>query len=197
MADACRSPRGVTPDAERHVRRDTRGHGRRQIRTARAPRTAARHPGAAVVVTSSDAGDPAHPAADPLHQWTTGYETTFRELAGSGTRVAALLDTPWPKGDPVDCAARNSLQLRACAHHLPKATRDATRGAAVRAAASTTATTVIDPTPWLCAPRTGTCPVVVGDTAVYRDGSHLSEEYAEALAPALAPLLDRMFVPSS
>ncbi|MET9191543.1 SGNH hydrolase domain-containing protein, partial [Streptomyces tendae] len=147
---------------------------------------------ALVVVSSSDAGDPARPADDPLRQWTTGFEHTFRDLHASGARVAALLDTPWPKGDPVDCAARNSLQLRACAHHLPEAIRDATRGRAVRAAASTTGTTVIDPTPWVCAPRTGVCPVVVADTAVHRDDSHLSEAYAEALAPVLAAPLDRL-----
>ncbi|MGI5443945.1 SGNH hydrolase domain-containing protein [Streptomyces shenzhenensis] len=34
-----------------------------------------------VVVSSSDAGDPARPAADPLRQWTTGFENTFRDLA--------------------------------------------------------------------------------------------------------------------
>ncbi|CAM5266207.1 Acyltransferase OS=Streptomyces tendae OX=1932 GN=GUR47_23605 PE=4 SV=1 [Streptomyces tendae] len=147
---------------------------------------------ALVVASSSDAGDPARPAADPLHQWTTGFEHTFRDLRGSGARVAALLDTPWPTGDPIDCAARNSLQLRACANHLPEATRDATRGLAVRAAASATGTTVIDPTPWVCAPRTGVCPVVVADTAVHRDDSHLSEAYAEALAPLLAAPLDRL-----
>ncbi|MEU1217066.1 acyltransferase family protein [Streptomyces sp. NPDC005790] len=145
-----------------------------------------------VVASSSDAGDPARPTTDPLQQWTTGFARTFRDLGRSGARVAALLDTPWPKGDPIDCAARNSLQLHACADHVPGATRDATRGSAIRAAASTTATTVIDPTPWLCAPRTGNCPVVVADTAVYRDGSHLSEAYAEALAPVLAPSLDRL-----
>ncbi|WP_406144517.1 acyltransferase family protein [Streptomyces sp. NBC_01012] len=143
-----------------------------------------------VVVSSSDAGDPYRPAADPLRQWTTGFEHTFRDLGSSGGRVATLLDTPWPEGDPVDCAARNSLQLRACANHLPEAVHDASRGAAVRAAASATGTAVIDPTPWLCAPRTGLCPVVVGDTAVYRDESHLSEAYAAALAPVLAPSLD-------
>ncbi|GAA4335473.1 acyltransferase family protein [Streptomyces venetus] len=147
---------------------------------------------ALVVVSSSDAGDPARPAADPLNQWTTGFEHTFHDVSASGARVAALLDTPWPKGDPIDCAARNSSQLRACANHLPDATRDAVRGAAIRTAASTTATAVIDPTPWLCAPRTGICPVVVANSAVYRDDSHLSEAYAEALAPVLAPSLDRL-----
>ncbi|MGC0380397.1 acyltransferase family protein [Streptomyces sp. SAI-129] len=147
---------------------------------------------ALVLASSSDAGDPARPAADPLHQWTTGFAHTYRALRGSGARVAALLDTPWPQGDPIDCAARNSLQLHACAHHLPEATRDATRDRAVRAAASATGATLIDPTPWVCAPRTGVCPVVVADTAVHRDDSHLSEAYAEALAPLLAAPLDRL-----
>ncbi|MER5554600.1 acyltransferase family protein [Streptomyces sp. NPDC002793] len=143
-----------------------------------------------VLASSSDAGSPARPGADPLQQWITGFESTFRDLGASGARVAALLDTPWPKGDPVDCAARNSLQLHACANHLPDATRDPDRSTAIRAASSTTATTVIDPTPWLCAPRPGLCPVVVADTSVYRDESHLSEAYAEALAPVLAPSLE-------
>ncbi|WP_369238117.1 acyltransferase family protein [Streptomyces sp. R21] len=147
---------------------------------------------ALVVVSSSDAGDPARPAADLLGQWTAGFESTFRALGASGARVAALLDTPWPKGDPIDCAARNSMQLRACAKHLPDPARDVTRSAAVRAAASASDAAVIDPASWVCAPRTGVCPVVVGNTAVYRDDSHLSEAYAEALAPVLAPSLDRL-----
>ncbi|MFI2378976.1 SGNH hydrolase domain-containing protein [Streptomyces sp. NPDC018964] len=145
-----------------------------------------------VVVSSSDAGDPARPAADPLQQWTTGFEDTFRDLGTSGAHVAVLLDTPWPKGDPVDCAAKNSLHLRACANHLPDATYDATRHTAVRGAAAATGASVIDPGSWVCAPRTGICPVVVGDTAVHRDESHLSEAYAEALTPVLAPALDRL-----
>ncbi|MDX3319754.1 acyltransferase family protein [Streptomyces sp. ME03-5684b] len=149
---------------------------------------------ALVVVSSSDAGTPARPDADPLHQWTTGFERTFKDLGTSGARVAALLDTPWPKGDPIDCAANNSMQLRACAHRLPAATRDASRGQALRAAASLTGTAVIDPTPWVCSLRTGLCPVVAADTAVHRDGSHLSKAYAEALTPVLALALDRLMM---
>ncbi|GGM03322.1 acyltransferase [Streptomyces fumigatiscleroticus] len=145
-----------------------------------------------VLVSSSDAGDPVDPAADVRRQWTTGFEDTFRKLAASGARVAALQDTPWPKGDPVDCAADNSLRLHACANRLPDAVRDATRHTALRDAAAATGVPVVDPTPWLCAARTGVCPVVVGNIAVYRDESHLSEAYAEALAPVLGSTLDRL-----
>ncbi len=76
-----------------------------------------------------------------------------------------------------------------CANHPPGATRDAARGTALRAAASAS---VVDTTPWVCAARTGVCPVVVGDTAVQRDGSHLSEAYAEALAPGADSVAGRL-----
>ncbi len=143
---------------------------------------------ALVVVSSSDAGTPARPAGDPVRQWTAGFQDTFRSLTATGTRVAALLDTPWPKVDAVDCAASYPLRLGRCANHLPQAIRDERRQRAERAAAATTGVTVIDPTPWLCDAR-GNCPVVVGDRFVYRDDSHLAEGYAEALAPVLGDRL--------
>ncbi|MGW2380871.1 acyltransferase family protein [Streptomyces sp. NPDC001658] len=147
---------------------------------------------ALVVVSSSDAGDPVRPAADPVRQWTEGFRETFDALGRSGTRVAALLDTPWPKTDAVDCAATVPLRLGRCAHRLPQAIRDPSRRTAIRNAATATGTSVIDPAPWLCTPA-GECPVLVGNTVVYRDDSHLSEAYAEAIAPALGARLTELF----
>ncbi len=72
--------------------------------------------------------------------------------------------------------------MHACANHLPGAIHDATRQSAIRSAAAVTGATVVDPRFWVCAVRTGICPVVVADTVVYRDESHLSEAYAAALA---------------
>ncbi|MFJ1746575.1 acyltransferase family protein [Streptomyces sp. NPDC088116] len=137
-----------------------------------------------VIVSSSDAGRPARTMSDPLQGWTAGYRDTFRALTRTGARVTAILDTPWPKTDPVDCASTYPLALGRCTNHLPQAIRSQTRGAAAKAAARSTGVSVIDPEPWLCA-RTGTCPVVVGDTLVYRDDSHMAEGYAEAIAPVL------------
>jgi hypothetical protein len=42
---------------------------------------------------------------------------------------------------------------------------------------------VIDPTPWFCAE--GRCPIVVGNTLVYKDNSHLTDAYVRAIAPLL------------
>lgn len=56
--------------------------------------------------------------------------------------------------------------------------------AEITEAAAATGVSVVDPVPWLCGTGGG-CPVVVADTFVYRDDSHLTESYAEAIAPVL------------
>ncbi|WP_159037073.1 SGNH hydrolase domain-containing protein [Streptomyces specialis] len=142
-----------------------------------------------VITSSSDAGDPVDAMADPLAGWTAGYEDTFRRLADTGARVSVLLDTPWPREDAVECAALHPLELDRCTSEVPETIRDRTRREATRAAAETTGVSVIDPLPWLCT-GAGDCPVVVGDTFVYRDDNHVSEAYAEALAPVLGEQLD-------
>ncbi|MFF3565876.1 acyltransferase family protein [Streptomyces sp. NPDC002574] len=162
-----------------------------QWRAKAVARINALHP-ALVIASSSDAGTPDRPADDPLRQWTAGFEATYRALAQDGTRVVALLDTPWPQADAVDCAAAHPLHLDRCANHLPGAIRDPARGAAIRTAAQATGATVLDPTRWFCT-DSGTCPVVVGDVFVYRDESHMADAYAEALAPVLG---DRLSLPA-
>ncbi|MFI2424796.1 SGNH hydrolase domain-containing protein [Streptomyces sp. NPDC018955] len=144
-----------------------------------------------VVVSSSDAGDrPARRRPPPaVDHRLRGHLPGPRHLRRPRRRPARH---PVAQGRPGRLRAKNSLHLRACANHLPDATYDATRHTAVRGAAAATGASVIDPGPWGCAPRTGICPVVVGDTAVHRDESHLSEAYAEALTPVLAPALDRL-----
>ncbi|TDC73612.1 acyltransferase family protein [Streptomyces hainanensis] len=137
-----------------------------------------------VIASSSEEGDLARPTDDPLREWADGYRATFAALADSGARLALLLDTVWPVGDPVECAAERPLELGDCANRLPGAVRDQARRDAATEVAETMGVPVIDPVPWLCA-DTGECPVAVGDTFVYRDDNHLSEAYAAALAPLL------------
>ncbi len=143
---------------------------------------------ALVIVSSSDAGEPMTPEADPVSQWTNGLRMTYAELGESGARVVALLDTPWPRTDAVDCAALYSLHLTRCANRLPGAIRDESRRTATLRAARSAGASVIDPVPWLCTGG-GDCPVLVGNTIVYRDDSHVADAFAEAVAPVLGDRL--------
>ncbi|MFI7387304.1 acyltransferase family protein [Streptomyces sp. NPDC049813] len=145
-----------------------------------------------VIASSSDAGDPVRPdTGGPVRQWTASFERTYRALRASGARVAALLDTPWPTSDAVDCAGTHPLDLARCATSPDRAAKDPRRARALRSAAAATGATVLDPGPWVCAPRV--CPVVVADTLVYRDDGHLAEAYARALSPVVGAELTRRF----
>lgn len=145
-----------------------------------------------VIVSSSEAGTPVRAMSDPLQQWSAGFQDTFQALARTGAQVTAILDTPWPKTDAVDCAASYPLRLGRCTHHVSQAIHDQTRRNAIRDAARSTGVSVIDPEPWFCT-RTGNCPVVVGNTFVYRDDSHMAEAYAEAISPLLGNRLSELF----
>ena len=45
----------------------------------------------------------------------------------------------------------------------------------------------IDPVNWFCGSKS--CPVIVGNTLVYRDNSHMSATYAAQIAPLLSDAL--------
>ncbi|MFE0629313.1 acyltransferase family protein [Streptomyces sp. NPDC058864] len=139
---------------------------------------------ALVIASSSDAADLARPSGDPRRQWTDGFERTYRELLESGAQVLAVEDTPWPEGDAVECAGGHPLELQRCASDTAHAVKDPDKKREISEAAAATGVSVLDPVPWLCG-AAGVCPVVVDDTFVYRDDSHLSESYAEAIAPVL------------
>ncbi|MFC4035451.1 acyltransferase family protein [Streptomyces polygonati] len=149
---------------------------------------------ALVFAASSDVAQLAHPAKDQQAQWTDGFTRTFQALRPSGARVLAVLDTPWPKNDAVDCAAAHPLDLAVCTSRVAEAIQSPARRTEIRTAAARTGATLLDPEPWLCSPA-GICPVVVGDTFVYRDSSHLSTAYAKLLAPLLSQRLTELFGP--
>ncbi len=50
-------------------------------------------------------------------------------------------------------------------------------------AAQRAGATVVNPLRWLCAPAG--CPVIVGNTLVYKDNSHLTDAFVRAIAPLL------------
>ncbi|MDQ5812185.1 MAG: hypothetical protein M3358_15900, partial [Actinomycetota bacterium] len=58
-----------------------------------------------------------------------------------------------------------------------------------RAAAKVEGVHFIDPTPVLCLEKS--CPAVIGDALVYRNGAHLTPTYARTLAPWLGERLPK------
>jgi hypothetical protein len=97
--------------------------------------------------------------------------------------VVLMQDTPDPGGTSVpDCLAAHRTAIDRCALAVRSAIYDGRR-TALAAAAKSAGMTVIDPTDWFCTDTV--CPAVIGDTLVYRDGSHVSTTYIRLLTPLL------------
>ncbi|MCY1137780.1 acyltransferase family protein [Actinoplanes sp. Pm04-4] len=117
--------------------------------------------------------------ADPL--WVRGWQQTWHRL--SGTPMILLQDTPLPKGNAPECAAVNARRLATCDRRVVRAISERGRRSLIANAAKASGLRVIDPTPWLCGQ--GKCPIIIGNTLVYKDNSHLTVAYAKAVAPVV------------
>ncbi|HWS39058.1 MAG TPA: acyltransferase family protein [Actinoplanes sp.] len=124
--------------------------------------------------------------ADPDAVWQTGWARSLTVLKRAAGQVVLLSDTPFLKVAPADCLSSNATNIAGCADPRAEVLPEPRWREIQRATAVAAGITVIDPVPWLCADR---CPLVVGDTLVYRDNNHLTEAYARLLAPVLEPHL--------
>ncbi|WP_232107638.1 MULTISPECIES: acyltransferase family protein [Streptomyces] len=145
-----------------------------------------------LVITSSSNSAKLYGGGDMGEAWEKGQAETYRMLQQGRTQVLTLLDTPWPKNNAVDCAVAHPDSLSSCARHRSDADPKPEVTEAIRAAAAAENVTTIDPYEWVCAPS-GTCPVVVGNTMVYRDYGHLADGFVEALTPVVEHELLRHF----
>lgn len=113
---------------------------------------------------------------------------TIKDLTPSKAHVVEIGPIPHMDESPVTCLSGHLDDANACSLSrsvaLPQVLVSEARGSAIAAEAG-----FIDPTPWLCTQLR--CPVVIGQYLVYRDGSHLSEEYAEWLSEPLASAIDK------
>ncbi len=131
-------------------------------------------------------------------QWTADTATTLASLTIAAARVVYLADVPAPTTDVPVCLAADPAAPQRCqfsrasqTQGLSAANQFPGRHAAAVAAATRLDIPVIDPTPWLCT-DTG-CPVVLADTLLYRDATHITQKYSVALAPLLGrTLADRV-----
>ncbi len=119
--------------------------------------------------------------ADQL--WTAAMIDSATRVQKLGARVALMQDTPDPGGTSVpNCVAAHTSAIDKCALAVKSVVYDGRRSA-LAAAAKSAGAAVIDPTGWFCTDTL--CPAVIGDTLVYRDGSHVTATYVKLLAPLL------------
>jgi hypothetical protein len=117
--------------------------------------------------------------------WANGtYETV---LTSRKVHVTFLLDSPLPGIDVPGCVSDHLKLVRSCVVTLDKAyDKPALRAGASHAAARGGAF-VVDPVAWMC--TSAGCPVIVGNTLVWRDTGHITATYSRWLAPVLGTLL--------
>jgi len=145
-------------------------------------------PDLVVVSSIADHMDLAASDNDPDSTWADGWAATARALATARTRVVLLADTPAAAGDVPQCLSQYPRKIGACAQRRSRAA-GSTQRTRIAEAVGATGAAVVNPTPWFCA--SGRCPVVVGNTLVYRDDNHITGAYARLLAPLLAERLTR------
>lgn len=114
-----------------------------------------------------------------------GYASTLRKLRSTGAPVAVIEDVPRPNKDVPQCVSRSLERLQRCA--FPRDEALSPPRVNVEAASKVRGATLIDPGPVVCPGET--CPAVIGDVLVYRNGAHLTRTYVRTLTPWLGDQL--------
>jgi peptidoglycan/LPS O-acetylase OafA/YrhL len=124
--------------------------------------------------------------------WLDSLTRSVQQLRGTGAQVLVLGPIPDPqKPVPPDCLALHLDDATPCSPLRSEAVNDpgiAAESAAVKAGGGQ----YTDLTELFCTAER--CPVIVGNTMVYRDQLHLTFEYVRLLAPVLGALADRALV---
>jgi hypothetical protein len=123
---------------------------------------------------------------------------TWETLEARGVDVIVLLDNPTPRGLPVGdgnvyrCVAEFPDELSSCAFDRELGVEGSGIPAQLAAAGLVPEVDVVDMADTLCDDTT--CPPVINDVLVYRQGSHITNTYAmtakDILAERIVPLVD-------
>ena len=112
----------------------------------------------------------------------------MQQLRGTGAKVLVLGPIPDPHSVVPICLSGHLDDVTACSP--PRSTAVNEPGIAAESAATKAGGgQYADLTELFC--TTDRCPVIVGNTLVYLDESHLTLEYSRLLAPVIGALADR------
>ena len=117
-----------------------------------------------------------------------GYEETMDDLLDTGATVLTLADNPYPPEDIPSCVSGAVRDLEDCA--FSEADGYGYEPVSARANAKFDEVGLIDPKPVMC--KDGTCPAVIGNVIVYRNGAHITASYMETLTDWLDGQLPRV-----
>jgi peptidoglycan/LPS O-acetylase OafA/YrhL len=145
----------------------------------------AMHPDTVIVSASSRYPRRGDPGLIDASDWEKGSRDTFRAIAGHGTAIRVIRDTPHADYDVPDCLALLAWNGHATCPPLNRSTAMSADiyQAQVRAAANIDNVKIIDMSDAICG--MDSCATEQGDLVKYRDTDHLTSTYAESLADAL------------
>ena len=116
-----------------------------------------------------------------------GMRTSWAALDRVGTKVIVLANNPHPGLNVDQCVDQHRTHLSACTYSSNVHLTDAAYLTQLLAVSGAPKVKMIDLFSSICA--TPTCPTVIGNVLVYRQGSHLTATYVKSLAPKLAGAL--------
>ncbi|GKU44788.1 acyltransferase, partial [Mycobacterium montefiorense] len=150
-------------------------------------RVAAEHPRLVVLDMSRRYGsDFGFVSYDPA--WIETLGRTVAQLRRTGATVLVLGPAPDPQSPVPTCLSGHLDDATACAPSRSAAVND--DGISKERAATTgNGGHYADLTDLFCTAER--CPMIVGNTLVFRDDNHVTTEYAQLLAPVLGALADR------
>jgi hypothetical protein len=120
--------------------------------------------------------------------WLHSLAVTVKQLRANGAKVLVLGPVPDPRSIVPNCLSAHLDDAMACSP--PRSSAVNRSGVADEAGATEAGGGhYADVTELFCAAER--CPVIIGNTLVYRDDNHVTMQYTRLLAPVLGALVDR------
>ena len=136
---------------------------------------------ALIIVSSAYSGEALNGDPNGIQVTGNGFWNELRAFKGSAS-LAVIQDIPYPLRSPIDCLLAHDATLGSCTFQLSDRFNE-TIDSDVALSAKLLGARFIPVVQWFCA--RSQCPMVIGNTIVYFDATHVSTAYAQQLARPL------------
>ncbi|GAB3107317.1 acyltransferase family protein [Janibacter alkaliphilus] len=116
---------------------------------------------------------------------TAGMVEALSAVKEMGSEVVVLADNSTPTESKVyECVEENPDDYGACGYPAGEG-REGRGTPALEAVAEEVGAPFVDLNEWICPPGLEQCPAVIGETLIYRQGSHVTASYVRSMTPML------------